>query len=159
MWKDSCWSWWFSFLKNENKKTPQEPKVLETSKTNPRYPSNCEIAISPPLRSPSTSMHWRSIHGKRLLGDAPLGLPAQKWWEFHSPLTGSHHPPTLWKIRCGFRLHQRLCELLIEFEHTLPQWSSGVNTVVKQKKPSLNAKFLHHAQMCAIKRQSRSFLL
>ena len=37
-------------------------------------------------------MHWRSIHGKRLLGDKPLGLPAQKGWEFHSPLSGSHHP-------------------------------------------------------------------
>ena len=57
-----------------------------------------------------------------------------------TPYRASTIPDSL-KIRCGFRLHQRLCELLIEFVHTLPQWSGSVNTVVKQKTPSLNAKF------------------
>ena len=46
-------------------------------------------------------MHWRSIHGKRLLGDRPLGLPAQKGWEVYSPLPGSHHPRLSEKFVAG----------------------------------------------------------
>ena len=46
-------------------------------------------------------MHERSIHGKRLLGDWPLGLPAQKGWEILLFLIGLPPSPTLWKIPAG----------------------------------------------------------
>ena len=48
-----------------------------------------------------------------------------------TPYRASTIPDSL-KIRCGFRLHQRLCELHIEFVHTLPRWSDSVNTVGTQ---------------------------
>ena len=54
-------------------------------------------------------------------------------------------PPTLWKIRCGFRLHRRLWELLIEFVHTLPLSIIRVNTV---KTPKSNAELWIFSTLC-----------
>ena len=143
-----------TILLTKKQKTPQETFVLETSKTNPRYHSTCENHFSPPLRSPATSMHWRSIHGKRLLGDEPLGLPAQKGWEFPRLLIGLPPSPTLWKIRCRFRLHRCLWELIIEFVHTLPLSGIRVNSA---KMPKSKAESQSFSALCTNVFYARTF--
>ena len=106
-------------------KNASRSEVLETSKTNPRYHSNCGITTTPPpLRSPTTSMHERSIHGKRLLGDWPLGLPAQKGWEILLFLIGLPPSPTLWKIPAGSVFIDAFVNRLLNCPYftTLQQW-------------------------------------
>ena len=147
------------FWKEKKIKKPQEPNVLETSKTNPRYHSTCENTISPPLRSPTTSMHWRSIHGKRLLGDWPLGFPAQKGWEFHSPLSGSHHPRLSGKFVADSVFIDAFENCLLNLS-ILYHCEAAVSIQWAHKKqPRMISYFPHHAQSCASKGQIHSFLL
>ena len=104
-------------------------------------------------------MHWRSIHGKRLLGDKPLGLPAQKGWELHSPLSGSHHPRLSGKFvadsvfinafeNCLLNLsilYHREAQLSIRWVH---------------KKSARNPHYFpQHTQTSLPQRQVKSFLL
>ena len=57
---------------------------------------------------------------------------------------GHTPPPTLWKNRCGFRLHRRLSVTLIEYVPTLPPSGICVNSA---KTPKSNVKTRHFSAL------------
>ena len=89
----------------------------------------------------------------------PLGLPAQKGWEFHSPLSGSHHPRLSGKFVADSVFIDAfvncLLNLSILYHHEAAvsiQWSH-------KKTPEIIDHFLRCAQVCVIRRHKRSFPL
>ena len=115
--------------------------------------------LPPPLRSPTTSMHWRSIHGKRLLGDKPLGLPAQKGWELPRLLIGLPPPPTLWKFAADSVFIDAFENCLLNLS-ILYHREAQLSIRWVHKKPARNPHyFLQHAQTSLPQRQVESFLL
>ena len=86
-------------------------------------------------------MHWRSIHGKRLLGDKPLGLPAQKGWEFPRLLIGLPPSPTLWKFAADSVFINAFVNCLLNL-YILYHSEVAVSIQLSNKKSaSLNAYF------------------